>query len=386
MATILVVDEDITLLAGLGAQLEAAGYTVHKTSDSGQVDLLVAEQRPDLMILEVRTNRDGGWGVLQRYASQLPVIVLSRASREEDVVRGLEAGAADYLAKPYRSNELLTRVRVRLPRSISAASTPATELQRSDDLLKASTPPTLPTPPTRDVQAEVQVTPRSEQPMAVESVFMSEAEEMALLRRGSEEIPQRRDMLPQHMPNDTELTLGQRLHAERQRRRLTLVQAENELKIRMSYLQAMEDDKFTLLPSGPLTGQMLRSYASYLGLDTAVLMDEYKRVHVTTSVEPTQLWGGIRRPRVISRWMVVLLAVVMALVLGFGAILYFDPGSLGRVERALRALIVAPQATPLPTLETGPLPTTAPSTPPAPTVAPTSTPPASPLRTPQPPG
>ena len=63
-----------------------------------------------------------GWQILERYGSRLPVIVISGQGLEEDVVRGLDLGAADFLTKPFRSAELLARLR-RVQRTAGLAHT-----------------------------------------------------------------------------------------------------------------------------------------------------------------------------------------------------------------------------------------------------------------------
>src|SRR5690349_17500348 len=125
MHTILVIDDDVTLLARLSAELEEAGYDVLRATEARHVDLLVDEHRPDLVLLDTGTSRGEGWELLGRIAPRLPVIVISGRGLEEDIVRGLDAGAADYLPKPFRSAELLARVRARLRETQKPANPPA---------------------------------------------------------------------------------------------------------------------------------------------------------------------------------------------------------------------------------------------------------------------
>lgn len=190
---------------------------------------------------------------------------------------------------------------------------------------------------------------------------MSEAEEMALLRMGDRNEalrPEQRSVPP---PLDDTLSLGQKLYLERQRRRFTLVQAENELKIRMSYLQAMEDNKFTLLPRGPLAGQMLRSYAAYLGLDKDALLEEFQRSYASDPFEPLPALGGPQVRRPLPRWLIPVTAVVLALAVSLGGLLFFDPGGMTEMADTVRALIIAPTAVPTPAPTPIPPPTATPS-------------------------
>lgn len=323
MASILIIDDDVTLLSGLSDQLEQAGFSVVKSSDLRHGEQLYAQQRPDAVLLEVRSDNDAGWELLPRLAAETTVLVLSAASREEDVVRGFELGAADYLAKPYRSGELLARLRSRL------AQTHQPSLAAPQPLLVD--PPVLP-----PQQAAVGTTKplggrraSRREPPADESVFMSEAEEMALLR-SPQSSPAATVMSTANDP-DPQQGLGLQMRVERQRRHLTLVQIENDLKIRMSYLQAMEDEKFTLLPRGPAALQMVHTYATFLGLDVGQVDEEFRRQHYAEPNQPLPALGGSRLAPSLPRWAIVLLAVLLALAVSAGVIGAFDPGFFARL-------------------------------------------------------
>jgi transcriptional regulator with XRE-family HTH domain len=239
------------------------------------------------------------------------VLVLSAAAREEDVVRGFESGATDYVSKPYRSAELVARLRARLATPVSVA-----DAQR----LPAFAAPARPAAPIAPPPVARRNSRRG--PVVDESVFMSEAEEMALLRLPPADGP----AADRPAPQADEQGFGKRLRAERLRRHLTLVQVENDLRTRMSYLQAIEDDKFTLLPRGPAAIQMVRSYAEYLGLDAEALSGEFRAEHYTEASEPLPALGGSRLARGLPRWAVLLAAVLLALAVGAGAIYALDPG------------------------------------------------------------
>ncbi len=153
---------------------------------------------------------------------------------------------------------------------------------------------------------------------------MSEAEEMALLR-----MPPPADASASPAPAGPEAdgeSFGKRMRGERLRRHLTLVQVENDLRTRMSYLQAIEDEKFTLLPRGPAAVQMVRSYAEYLGLDADALIAEFRAQHYVEANDPLPALGGSRMARGLPRWAVLLAAVLLALAVGAGGIYALDPG------------------------------------------------------------
>lgn len=345
MASLLIIDDDVTLLTRLAAQLEAAGFQVARSSDVVHGERLFAEQRPDLVILEVRAGDGRGWEALERLASERPVMVLSGLAREEDVVRAFEAGATDFIAKPYRSAELLARIRARLSETLApgVAST-ATAAVGASSLAAPAAPapaagsaraPEAPLPSPAPARPVVAPEPRSKNKRRAErnhhdeAVFMSEAEEMALLRAPS---PARSQTPPASaILNEEEAArFGPRLRAERLRRHLTLVQLENELHIRMSYLQAIEDEKFTLLPRGPAALDMIRRYAEHLGVDPAAVIEELGSKFSFEATEPPVALGGAPAPRSLPRWLIPLIAVALALTLGFGAIAVFDPGFFSR--------------------------------------------------------
>lgn len=315
MPLIQIIDDDVILLSSLSFQLEEAGFNVHRSSELTHAEQTYAEERPDLILLEVRSDRDRGWDLLARIAPMTPVIVISSASREEDIVRGFAAGAVDYIAKPYRSAELIARLRTRL--ALPSPEPPAVEsfpkTSTTDQLMLVPPPPQRHTKRREDEE---------------ESVFMSEAEEMAMLRMPSTQTSTPAVEIP---PLDGNESLGKRLRNERIRRHLTLVQVENDLKIRMSYLQAIEDEKYTLIPRGPVAITMLRSYVSFLGIDPEPVISEFRAQHYVEPHEPLPALGGVHLPRSLPRWIIWVIAITLALIIAIGAIFFFDPGFFQRI-------------------------------------------------------
>ncbi len=119
MASLLIVDDDTSLLGLLGDYLRQQGYTVH-TVDNGRSALRTFfEKRPDLVILDVTMPGQDGWETLKRIRelSNTPVIMLTARSDESDVLRGFSLGADDYVCKPFSFAQLGARVRAVLARS-----------------------------------------------------------------------------------------------------------------------------------------------------------------------------------------------------------------------------------------------------------------------------
>jgi DNA-binding response OmpR family regulator len=373
MPTILLVDDDVSLMERIATQLSDAGYTVLRASRMPHAELLIAEQRPDMVLLDPDIGRGDGWLLLNQFAAGTPMIVISGQALEEDIIRGLDAGAADYLPKPFRTGELLARIRARLRSDAPATPAPAAE-----------TNPAIATP-TRPEPAAAPVAPRRDRRHAVapgdqsEPVFIPHGEEQRLLRDSSQASHE-------EGADFSQLPLGQRLHAARQRKRITLVQAELETHppVRMHYIQAMEEEKFSLLPRGPIAEELLRVYASYVGIDAHQAVDEYRRLHFSTPIAPPAALGGAVAPWRPPRWAIWTLAAVLAIAVGCGGIWLYDPSGVTALAERARLLTVPSTATPIPTPTA--LPTTTPTLAPTATASPTptATPTAAPSPTPPP--
>ncbi|MFF7729821.1 response regulator transcription factor [Streptomyces sp. NPDC008001] len=119
MTRVLVVEDDPDLALALRTLLTRAGYEVaHADNGRDGLRLLFAE-RPALMLLDIGLPQLNGWEVLERTRdlSDLPVLLLTARGAETDRVRGLRAGADDYLPKPFGNDELLARVEALLRRT-----------------------------------------------------------------------------------------------------------------------------------------------------------------------------------------------------------------------------------------------------------------------------
>jgi len=117
---ILVVDDDAELRGLIAFALRQAGYLVLEAPDGPSGLAAFAEEKPDLVLLDVNMPRVNGFDVLERIraaGSTTPVMMLTVRSAEEDHVRGLDLGADDYLTKPFSPKTLLARVRALLRRA-----------------------------------------------------------------------------------------------------------------------------------------------------------------------------------------------------------------------------------------------------------------------------
>ena len=124
MPLIMVVDDDQDLAEMLGIVLTGEGYEVNLVSRGDEVITAFETQAPDLVLLDVMLPGMDGVEVCKsiREKSMVPIVMLTAKGETGDVVAGLEAGADDYMVKPFNPQELLARLKVRLRRSGAVTS------------------------------------------------------------------------------------------------------------------------------------------------------------------------------------------------------------------------------------------------------------------------
>lgn len=121
---ILVVDDDLDTLKLIGTTLEKQGYIIVAAKDGVEAMEKVAEQRPDLILLDVMMPKMDGYEVTRRLRSDpntknIPIVLFTAKGQVDDKVAGLEVGADEYLTKPTHPAELIARVRNLLKRPTS---------------------------------------------------------------------------------------------------------------------------------------------------------------------------------------------------------------------------------------------------------------------------
>lgn len=125
---ILVVEDDENLRLALVDNLEELGLEVHAADCVAAARSLYAQQAFDIIILDLMLPDGDGYALcrdLRTQDSQVPILMLTARSLEEDLLQGFDAGADDYLTKPFRLKELLARVRAMLRRGRHPAGDPA---------------------------------------------------------------------------------------------------------------------------------------------------------------------------------------------------------------------------------------------------------------------
>ena len=125
MKRVLVIEDDVDLLMGLKDNLELEGYEVITATDGEDGHYLGSTESYDAVILDLGLPEIDGLTVLDRWRKEgrkMPVLVLTARDSWSDKVAGLDAGADDYLAKPFQTEELIARLRALIRRSSGNAS------------------------------------------------------------------------------------------------------------------------------------------------------------------------------------------------------------------------------------------------------------------------
>jgi two-component system KDP operon response regulator KdpE len=127
---ILVVDDEPQIVRGLKIILRTAGYTVEAASTKSEALAALAARPPAALVLDLVLPDGGGIEVCEevRRWSRLPILVLSAVGDEREKVRALDAGADDYVTKPFGTDELMARLRAVLRRSAETGGSPVLEI------------------------------------------------------------------------------------------------------------------------------------------------------------------------------------------------------------------------------------------------------------------
>lgn len=125
MNDLLIVDDDERLRRALIRALALEGFSVRGAGDGRGAVAAIAQRRPDLLLLDVTMPGADGIAVVRHLRDQgldLPVLIISARTEVDDRVRGLEAGADDYLTKPFAMTELRARIQALLRRRAPASN------------------------------------------------------------------------------------------------------------------------------------------------------------------------------------------------------------------------------------------------------------------------
>lgn len=228
---VMVVDDEPAIGKLLIYQLRGFGYEVDYVQDG----LLALRQfllaRPDLILLDVMMPQISGWELCRqiRACSSVPVIMLTAKGADPDVVNGLDAGADDYVIKPFSMTQLHARIEAVLRRAEHAQE-----------------------------RSETRPGPKSDPHLAaLVNAYQVQAAASAMPAQPQLAGPQ--------------LRVGDQLREARQTRGLSLHQVERVCKIRWEFLQAIEQENWSYVPRTQLR-PALKVYSAYLGLDLNELL------------------------------------------------------------------------------------------------------------------
>ncbi|NJL47536.1 MAG: response regulator transcription factor [Leptolyngbyaceae cyanobacterium SM2_5_2] len=142
MTHILIVEDEVRITSFLEKGLQASGFTTTPASNSDDAVAIALDGSVDLMLLDLGIPGQDGLAlleVLRGQGFQAPVIILTARDDVQDKVTGFEVGADDYMTKPFRFEELLARIRVRLRTSLSSGEAASLTLTLGDLVLDLRT-------------------------------------------------------------------------------------------------------------------------------------------------------------------------------------------------------------------------------------------------------
>jgi DNA-binding response OmpR family regulator len=242
MATrIMIVDDEPAIGKLLIYQLSGFGYQVSYIQDGLSALQRLTAERPDLVLLDVMMPQISGWEICRqiRAYSTVPVIMLTAKSADPDIVTGLQAGADDYVTKPFSMAQLHARIEAVLRRTAPVSQSRLAARQAA----RADTTPSIPPP--------------------------SHTHTLDIDRANTQA----------RTPLGRPFRLGQHIYETRMSQGLALHQVERACKIRWEFLQAIEHENWDYVPRKELR-RALPAYTKYLGIDLAVLIGQTKKKRV----------------------------------------------------------------------------------------------------------
>ncbi|MGA0980077.1 MAG: response regulator transcription factor, partial [Candidatus Nanopelagicales bacterium] len=127
MKTALVVEDDPTIRLVLKTNLENDGHRVLEAETAEAALVTVQDDMPDIVLVDLRLPGIHGFDLVRslRASSEVPIIIVTANTDSHDVVAGLEAGADDYVTKPFVTKELMARIRRQLRRPVTETDMPS---------------------------------------------------------------------------------------------------------------------------------------------------------------------------------------------------------------------------------------------------------------------
>ncbi|MBU3093371.1 response regulator transcription factor [Clostridium sp. CF011] len=137
MNTILLVEDDLSIIAGLEFSLRKNGFHIALARTVRECFLMLSDKKYDLLLLDLTLPDGSGFDICKkvRQSSDVPIIFLTASDEEVNIVMGLDIGGDDYITKPFKLNELISRVNALLRRSHIPSQEPI-ELKSNDITIK----------------------------------------------------------------------------------------------------------------------------------------------------------------------------------------------------------------------------------------------------------
>ncbi len=317
MTRIMVVDDELLICQLLTYQLSGAGYLVSAVQSGREALKHLLLEQPDLVLLDVMIGDMSGWEVCRhiRACSAVPVIMLTAKDTDGDVVTGLNAGADDYITKPFSMVQLLARIEAILRRTrtlrlqtpvMSGTSSVGTMVQHGDiGSAYVTDDVSLPSGLSTSIPSTV---PAASYTNGTEAVLSTNGSGITprVAQGGHAGMLQGRygGTVPTSLPADElpPFSIGRQFFEARQLRGLTLHQAEASCGVRWDFLQALEREHFGYMPRAQLR-QALKTYSAFLGLDLDELLDR--------AAPPA------KRPWPVPVVMLGIVMVILVVMLGF---------------------------------------------------------------------
>ncbi|MCU0641126.1 MAG: response regulator [Candidatus Margulisbacteria bacterium] len=119
---VLIVDDEPTIVTIIGDLLQLSGYDTLSAGDAEEAEQAIRAHRPDLILLDVMMPKTSGFDLCRKLKAtpdykEIPIIFVSVMNKPEDLAKGKELGAADYVPKPFDPNDLLARIKRYCPNS-----------------------------------------------------------------------------------------------------------------------------------------------------------------------------------------------------------------------------------------------------------------------------
>jgi CheY-like chemotaxis protein len=359
MAIILAIDEDVVLTMSLDLQLGHVGHTVRRAGNMTQVHQLLNEISPDLIVIDPSIDGNAGWQVISEKAKLIPVFITMHEPTDEIVARATQLGCAGLIPKPFMMKELID---ILLPMVTPKSPPPKSDTDLDEPSAKKSTGKTSKTR-TRGTKSDDKSTntPSVDLPHPTgDAIGLSLSSEDELLLAG---LPSTTLLTPDTSQSET---LGARLRASRNRRSIPLTQAELNTSVRLTYLQAMEEDRFSHLPRGAMAEEMITKYAKYLGVSVEEAIAEYRSFQYGDRHDPITDYGRANL-RIISYANAVKVFAAMLVLAGIGyGIWYVDQPRVTQFINNARQIVMPLFATRVPNTTPTPIVTPTPTSTPTP--------------------